>query len=374
MRRRNCQACIFERNGVKFRFEHTCGRSYEERQKIMEDIKKQEKEMELFDDIRAGVFGLLVGDALGVPVEFTSRAERKADPVTDMRGYGVHYQPPGTWSDDGSMALCILDGISDGKYNPAEIAKNFLGWFEENLWTPHGVLFDIGNTTVSSLRILSRTHNYRSCGQYDEGDNGNGSLMRCLPLVYLIKDMSIEERYEIVREVSAMTHGHILSVMCNFFYLEVARALLVGHDKLNAYGQACLSSRHIIIQILSESEKSSLDSMKRLLWDNVYELPEEEIFSSGYVLHTLEASIWCLMKYDTFEETVLAAVNLGSDTDTTGAVAGGLAGILYGFYKIPAKWVGQLARLEDIISLTLKFAKNLSTNGNSNETDEQGKD
>lgn len=257
------------------------------------------------------------------------------------------------------MALAILDGISDGTYNPGKIAKNFLGWWEENKFTPHGIVFDIGNATRIALDNLSATRNYRTSGLGDALSNGNGSLMRCLPLVFLIKDMEIDERYSIIKEVSGMTHSHILSVFCNFFYLEVARQIMKGNMIADAYFEAQTIVREYGMANFTPAERNALNGMDLLLWEDISNCHETDIHSTGYVLHTLEASLWCLMTTDSYEEAVLKAVNLGDDTDTTGAVTGGLAGLFYGYYKIPAEWVKQLAKFPEITEALITAAANL---------------
>jgi ADP-ribosylglycohydrolase len=315
------------------------------------------EQTELFDQIRAGIFGLLVGDALGVPVEFESRESLKLNPVTNMREYGAHYQPAGTWSDDGSMALCITDALSDGKYDIETICKKFLGWFTENEWTPHGEIFDIGGTTKDSLAVLERFRNYKTSGMTDSQSNGNGSLMRCLPLLFIIKDLHIHERFTIIKEVSSITHAHILSVLCNFFYLEFAKGILDGKDKFSSY----TNTQKILYDFIVKSDINPKDilPMERILTQKIEMYTEDEIKSTGYVIDTLEASIWAIMTTDNFESAVLKAVNLGSDTDTTGAVTGGLAGLLYGYNSIPLHWKTPLAKYIEISQLLLKFSQNL---------------
>jgi ADP-ribosylglycohydrolase len=155
--------------------------------------------------------------------------------------------------------------------------------------------------------------------------------------------------------VSAITHGHIRSVIACFYYLEFARHLLHGKDKHITY--ALLKTeipQHLSGRSVPSSEMAHFD---RLLTGDIHELDESQIKSSGYVVHTLEASLWCLMTTETFSDAVLKAVNLGDDTDTTAAVAGGLAGLLYGVEQIPSAWIEQLARKEDIEDLCERLAK-----------------
>lgn len=182
-----------------------------------------------------------------------------------------------------------------------------------------------------------------------DSDNGNGSLMRILPLVLLTKEMSIEDKYKTISEVSSVTHGHIRSIIACFYYLEFAELLINGKNLKEAYAESAKVVSEFLKNI--DVDNTEIEMFNRLFIDNIYELSEDRIFSSGYVLHSLEASIWCLLNSNSYEETVLKAVNLGGDTDTISAIAGGLAGIYYGHQSIPESWVNVLARKEDLLKL-----------------------
>lgn len=177
--------------------------------------------------------------------------------------------------------------------------------------------------------------------------------MRILPLLFHIQHKSIDERYHIIKQVSSITHGHVRSVISCFYYLEFALYLLRGSDKHAAYKflQTDLSD-FLTTRGIQHSEISLFD---RLLVDDIDQLPMNQIKSTGYVIDTLESSIWCILTTDSYEGAVLKAVNLGSDTDTTAACTGGLAGLLYGHDKIPTNWIDQLARLEDIKDLAYRM-------------------
>jgi ADP-ribosylglycohydrolase len=312
---------------------------------------------------RAALLGLAVGDALGVPVEFISRHARHRDPVTDLRGYGTHHQPPGTWSDDSSLTFCLAETLATVGYNPADAARRFVKWQDEGYWTAHGRVFDIGVSTAEALQRVRRGVEPLQAGGRDEYSNGNGSLMRILPLVFTVKDWLIADRFRAVREMSSVTHAHIRSAMACFIYVEMARQLLSGL----AVAKAFMEMRQVVndfFQAEGVGSELELRQFHRIL-ENPYgdyvikplvEYPEAAIQSSGYVVHTLEAALWCLLNYDTYAATVLAAVNLGDDTDTTGAVAGGLAGMAYGEAGIPAEWLAGLARRADIEDLADRLA------------------
>lgn len=307
--------------------------------------------------VKAGIFGVCIGDALGVPVEFRSREQLKRSPVTKMRALGTHHQPAGTWSDDGSLTLCLADSLCNG-YNLEDMAMKFLQWYNEEIWTPHGRVFDIGIATRQSIYKISRGYSPQLCGGISEFDNGNGSLMRILPLLFYIKDLPVEQRFDRIKEVSSITHGHIRSVISCFIYLEYLIEILNGTEKLEAYQRIQLTVKNFLDHnpICSQNE---MDHFDRVLNHNIFEYEEEKISSGGYVLHTLEASLWCFLNSESYTEAVLKAVNLGEDTDTTGAITGGLAGIYYGFENIPEEWVAELVRKEDIERLCEKLKEKL---------------
>ena len=172
--------------------------------------------------ISDGIFGTIVGDALGVPAEFKERESLKKSPVTGMSGFGTHQQPAGTWSDDSSMTLCTAEALLEG-YDLNVIAQNFINWYFKDYWTPHGEVFDIGFTTGNALEKVKAGIPLTETGERGEKTNGNGSLMRILPLLYLTKDIPlVRKRYELIKEVSAITHAHVRSCLACFWYLEFA--------------------------------------------------------------------------------------------------------------------------------------------------------
>ncbi len=309
-------------------------------------------------EVKSALFGIAVGDALGVPVEFNSRQTIAKNPVTDMVGYGTYKLPAGTWSDDSSLAFCLAEALTQD-FDLNIIGQNFVKWYEKNYWTPRGNVFDIGIATRQAISRLALGEQPELAGGFNETDNGNGSLMRILPLLFYIQDKPINERYEITKQVSSITHGHIRSVVACFYYLEFARQLFSGKDKFETYTNLQTEfTNHLTSLSLNPTEIMLFD---RLLKNDIHKLTEDDIQSSGYVLHTLEASIWCLLTTDNYKEAVLKAVNLGSDTDTTAAVTGGLAGLLYGLDNIPANWTKQIARKDDIENLAERLAEKLAS-------------
>lgn len=315
--------------------------------------------------IYSALFGVAIGDALGVPVEFLSREKLKHSPVTEMMGYGTHNQPVGTWSDDSSLTFCLAEMLAKG-YNLQDLANRFINWYEHAYWTAHKKVFDVGIATSRAIHKLEQGINPIFGGGTDEADNGNGSLMRILPLAFYVKDMHIEDRFKCVSDVSSLTHAHIRSILGCFIYIEYAIQLINGKDKFDAFEE----TKKIVNTFLNNNPICSdkeINKYRRILINPIsnyeikplYEYSVSEISSSGYVVHCLEAALWCLLKENDYESTVLRAVNLGNDTDTTAAVAGGLAGILYGYEAIPQEWINVIAHKDDIADLCNRLSKKM---------------
>lgn len=305
--------------------------------------------------IHSALFGVAVGDALGVPVEFKSREFLKRFPVVDMQEYGTHHQPKGTWSDDSSLTFCLAESLCYG-YNLEDIALKFNAWYNSEIWTPHGSVFDIGISTREAIYRISKGEQPTLCGGFDEEDNGNGSLMRILPLMFYLKEEeNINIIYQKVKEVSSITHAHFRSVFACFIYILFALELLKEKDKFQAYEKVKIKLENFITN--NGFNLKEIQLFDRVLKANIHEFHEDNIYSSGYVLHSLEASLWCLLNANTYEDTVLKAINLGEDTDTTAAIVGGLAGLVYGYENIPEKWIDLLARKNDIKNLCEQLNK-----------------
>jgi ADP-ribosylglycohydrolase len=321
----------------------------------IEEIVTTNQKIDYTSVIKSVLFGVAVGDALGVPVEFCSRQQINISPVTDMTGGPgtTHNQPAGTWSDDSSLTFCLAEALTHG-LKLHEIGQNFVKWLKDGWWTPYGRVFDIGRTTLQAIRQLEAGVQPDLAGGTDESSNGNGSLMRIMPLLFQLLDKPVDERFRIVQQVSSITHGHIRSVVACFYYLEFARQILHGQDKFGIYSNL-QAELPVFLKNQSVDEKE-IALFDRLLKGDIAKLERDEISSSGYVIDTLEASIWCLLTTGSYEASVLQAVNLGNDTDTTAAVTGGLAGLLYGIDNIPERWLKQLARYDDINDLAERLA------------------
>ena len=303
-----------------------------------------------------GIMGVVVGDALGCPVQFMDREELKAGPVTDMEGYGTFDMPEGTWTDDSSLTLAFLTSIREKQTIDLEdIMYRFADWLENGKYTPYGHSFDIGNATMRSIIRYLKDRDITTCGGRTERDNGNGSLMRIMPAcIYAYeKNLEDEEAIQIIHDVAGLTHNHLRGkIACGLYYFCV-KAILNEDGELTDRIQKGIDQgvQHYGENTACAKELSFYSRLFSL--DEFAKLPEDEIKSSGYVVDTIEAAIWALVTTGSFKEAELKAVNLADDADTVGAIAGGLAGLYYGYENIPADWLEVIKRREWIEDLCL---------------------
>ena len=286
--------------------------------------------------LAGAAWGLILGDALGVPFEFRRRGTFEC---TDMIGFGSHDQPPGTWSDDSSMMLATCKSLRENDLNVDidDMRNRFIDWMDHAMYTPHGEVFDIGISTSTALDT--------GIPQSDEHSNGNGSLMRILPLAFA--NCTDDE----VCRVSAITHGHRISMEACVIYVDLIRQYLAQDAKATDSSQDADPQKSLadLIRELPEMD-APFDRLCRL-----DELEEDDIRSTGYVVDTLEAALWCILQADRepddgkkYARCLMRAVNLGEDTDTVAAVTGGLAGLIWPIEDIPKNWIDEI-KAKDLI-------------------------
>ena len=314
-----------------------------------------------------GIMGVVVGDALGVPYEFHSRDEMKNDPAADMRGYGTYNLPAGTWSDDSSLTLASLVSINESKKKNEpvdfrDMMDRFVSWEKDGKYTPYGEMFDIGGTTQDALnRYMENGRDIYASGCAEEHDNGNGSLMRIMPVCLYVYELQKEyglpdaNAITLIHTASGLTHNHIRSkIGCGLYYFCV-RALLNENGSLMERLQAGMNQgwSHYRSSPVDKRELFHFNRTRRLT--SLKESPERDIFSGGYVVESFTAALWSLVVTDSYKTCVLQAVNLGFDTDTTAAIAGGLAGLYYGYDMIPEDWLAKIARREWIEDMCVSW-------------------
>lgn len=306
----------------------------------------------MIEKIKAVMIGHAVGDALGVPVEFCERDELKDAPVTDMKGYGTYHVPAGAWSDDTSMSLAAMDVLANGKVDWLEIMINFTKWLDKGDYTPTGISFDVGRTCLAAICTfmkncyseergfcLPEDFEITECGQNGECSNGNGSLMRIHPFVLYAyyNKLNHWQCMKFLEKASRLTHSHDRSVMGCYIYSYCMESLLREQSKESLRSAIDFAGKDL-------DHLPEFEHYKRLFRLDFEKLPADEIRSSGYVVDTLEAALWCVLTTESYKECELKAVNLGEDADTVAAVAGGLAGALYGYDSIPDEWKNKLIK------------------------------
>lgn len=268
--------------------------------------------------VKSAIYGFAIGDALGVPYEFKERDTFKCK---DMVGHGTWDQPVGTWSDDTSMVLATMAAFRPNYLITLDsIMRNFSKWYHEGKFTPHGNCFDIGETTKSAINNYDSGIKPNECGLTSEYSNGNGGLMRILPLAFF------EYNEKFIDDVCALTHNTTRSKFACEIYVKICRSIM--DNKFNLFDPYL---------------------------DMINNMDRRNVKSTGYVLDSLVAALWSFLTTNNYEECVLTAVNLGGDTDTIAALAGGLAGLYYEFDNIPKKWVDQLANKDLIDSIIDEF-------------------
>ncbi|MES2038317.1 MAG: ADP-ribosylglycohydrolase family protein [Pseudomonadota bacterium] len=296
--------------------------------------------------LAGGLIGLLIGDALGVPYEFH---DASALPVAELIEFqppsdfarSHHLVPPGTWSDDGAQALCLLASLLDcGQFDAEDFGNRLVRWYDEGYMAVDSVVFDIGITTGKAIRALRKNVPALEAGATDVHENGNGSLMRVLPLV-LFHRGSDTELVRIAQLQSRVTHAHLRSqVSCALYCLWARRVL---NDAVDPWSNAVMTLRTIYADSPQELEE--------LEWSIRPNEPPIG-YGSGYVVDCLRSARMTL-EAGCYEDVVRAAVLLGNDTDTTACVAGGIAGIRDGISGIPERWKNMLHG-QDVIAPLLK--------------------
>jgi len=290
-------------------------------------------------DRALGAFiGLAIGDALGTTIEFRQRDTYPH--VTDMVGGGPFNLKPGDWTDDTSMALCLAESLiaNQGSLDPSDLAERFVRWWKKGENSVTGRCFDIGNATRAALARYQTTGVPR--GDDSPSSAGNGGIMRLAPAV-LAAHSDVDRAVSLARAQSEVTHA---APECLYAAEILARVLASG---IAGDGHAALAAA------TGATPKAS--KVKALAEGSWRGKTRDQIKSSGYVVDTLEAALWAVGGSQSFSEAVLMAVNLGDDADTVGAVAGQIAGSIWGFSAIPQAWRQNLAWGDRLSGLALQM-------------------
>lgn len=276
--------------------------------------------MEVQSRISGGLLGVAAGDALGATVEFMSPGEirRRFGVHREVTGGGAFDWKPGEGTDDTDLTWAVLSAYLDGPYTLQQVADNMAAWFDLD---PR----DVGGATSRALSRLKRTGDPRTSGNTGEFSCGNGSLMRCIPTA-LARPNDATRRQELA-EISAITHAHVRCVDSCVAYGEIVDSLLEGASVTDA---------------LAAARSLDLDEEVMGALDIDPALDVKSLRTGGYVIDSLACSVWAIQQDASFEDVLVALVNRGKDADTTGAIAGGLLGVLRGVDGIPSRWRGKL--------------------------------
>jgi ADP-ribosylglycohydrolase len=295
------------------------------------------------DRLTGAVWGHLVGDALGVPYEF--KAPDQIGEV-EFRGGGSHGQPAGTWSDDGALMLALLASLQretapgEERFDTTDQARRFVAWMDEGAYTPESEgRFDIGITTSGALRKVRDGTPAEEAGGTDEHNNGNGSLMRIPPIALVERDIDDEELVDHAHRSSVITHGHAVAQACCALYVLLARNLLDGQGRDEALSAARERLRELY------RERPDADAWLKVL-DTVEGYRDRS--GSGYVIDAFWSAWDALTGASDYADTITRAVKYGNDTDTTACIAGGLAGLTFGYEGIPTEWLDGMRGADDV--------------------------
>ena len=309
--------------------------------------------------VKDGIIGHAIGDAMGVPIEFESRARLLENPITEMTGGGTHGQPKGYFSDDTSMEIATIDSyIKKEKFDYDDIMNNFSLWITEGKFTPGGKAFDAGITCYNAINNYLKGTPPLESGLNKIDSNGNGSLMRMLPAVYYAhyKKLKQTELLKLTKNLSSITHRHEISILGCYLYNNYLLNIINGKDKYAALNM-------LKVLDLSSFSKETISKYKRLFENGFEKINVQEIRSTGYVVDTLEAVIWIILNTNNFKQAIIGAINLGDDTDTVGAITGSIAGILYGYNDIPKGWLKDLVKRDELEEYSKLFEKILLKKG-----------
>jgi ADP-ribosyl-[dinitrogen reductase] hydrolase len=286
---------------------------------------------------KGALLGLAVGDAVGTTLEFTARDSY--EPLTDMVGGGPFQLAAGQWTDDTAMALALADSLlANPNLDAADLMARFQAWYQEGVYSCTGTCFDIGITVRTALTKWASSGD-PIAGSADPMSAGNGSLMRLAP-VAICHWRDCTKVADVAARQSQTTHGAPEAVDACIAYAALMARAIVGESKS---------------QLLLPVHEIYDGSIGRIMAGGWRSKDRSDIQSSGYVAHSLEAALWCIGRTETFREAILLAVNLGNDADTTAAIAGQLAGAIYGVVGIPSEWLTNLAWRDHIEAVAAKL-------------------
>lgn len=297
------------------------------------------------------IMGVAIGDALGLPAQFYSRKVLDKYPLVEM--VESEEGAAGTYSDDTAMTLCTLASFTENNWqlDLQDIMNRFIDWYGHGYMAVNHKTIDVGIATRKAIQRAYDGVPLDKCGGADEWDCGNGSLMRISPVIFYLRHNAQADILKTVSTISSLTHAHQRCIMCCYIYVVLGLELLnnSGQDKTELFKKTMPSLAADVKEKFAPDETGLLARLYNI--EKFINLSRDEIKSSGYVIDTLEASLWCFLTTDNFKDCVLKAVNLGDDADTVAAIAGAYAGLYYGLDAIPKEWVENLLGKDNIYKL-----------------------
>lgn len=305
------------------------------------------------DQVIGGLIGSAVGDALGLPVEFKTREELKDNPVLEMQGFGSHLAASGSWSTNTSMTIALMESIREcGTVNQSDILHKLSRWLYLADYTVGSEIINPNATITQAIGRFKKGYTPDECGETFEFASDNGALARILPIAFLCYNYNIQgkQRYDLVKKVTKLTHATEKCILANMIFVNYACLLLEGY-------YPAVALQKVQQENYSFFSVACVESFSHVLKENLTAFPEDAIQSHIDVIESLEAAIWSLVTTRNFEQALLRAVNLGHDTDSIGALTGGLAGLYYGIQGIPKRWLDKLKKLPELEAYADGFSK-----------------
>ena len=311
--------------------------------------------------VKSVLYGVAIGDALGVPVEFMHRDEVRKVNLQEMEGSDTNFDyrtrwgditPKGCWSDDTAMTLASVDALCGSGYDPKTFMDNYVEWVSNGKYSSLDYAFGMGSCCLKAINNYHKTKDAYNCGCTGERENGNGSLMRISPvcLSLINSDYDMDEKVRLLNLLGGITHAHPISRLGDFIYLLFMEKLIETKDKNEAFKYIVNYDYEKYFDI------ETIIKYAHIINNNFLKIKDIDEKKNGYVVHTLEGVIFSIMKNNNFRDSVLCAINLGFDTDTLAAITGSLAGILYGYEDIPTSWINDLKNKDYLDEMIDKFS------------------
>ena len=311
--------------------------------------------------VKEVLYGLAIGDALGVPFEFAYRDEVRKVKIDKMEGSDTGFKylskwgdmiPKGCWSDDTAMTLASVDALCETGYDPSPFMDNFVRWINNGEYSSLSFPFGMGSCCLRAINNYLHTADAYNCGCTNERENGNGSLMRISPvcLALINSDYDFDKKVEVLNLLGGITHAHPISKMGNLIYALFMKKIIETKDKNIAF-------EYIINFDYSKYfDKEIIDVYSHILNKSFLDIKDIESKKNGYVVHTLEGVLFSIMNNNNFKDSVICSIYLGFDTDTLAAITGSLVAILYGYEDIPKDWINDLRKKDYLDEMIDKFS------------------